>query len=99
MCNVHAKKGGTLFGFTDMSNKQTVKNATKGKMIKGKNEKKIFYVLFQGKVRLTQFLGRALRLGQARGPSTAATSSKEHTNSLKLTKNRLFEAFPVCLTF
>ena len=99
MCNVHAKKGGTLFGFTDMSNKQTVKNATKGKMTKGKNGKKIFYVLFQGKVRLRQFLGRALRLVLARGPSTAATSSEEHKNSLKLTKNRLFEALTVCRTF
>ena len=47
MCNVHAKKGGTLFGFTDMTNKQTVKNATKGKMIKGKNEKKYFMYYFR----------------------------------------------------
>ena len=29
-------------------------------------EKKIFYVLFKGYVRLRQFLGRALRLLQAR---------------------------------
>ena len=30
------------------------------------------FVLFEGQVRLRQFLGRALRLGWARGPSAAA---------------------------
>ena len=30
------------------------------------------FVLFEGYVRLTQILGRALRLGRARGPSAAA---------------------------
>ena len=30
------------------------------------------FVLFKGSVRLRQFLGRALRLGRARGPSAAA---------------------------
>ena len=30
-------------------------------------------MLFQGDIRLGQFLGGALRLGQARGPDTAAT--------------------------
>ena len=30
------------------------------------------FVLFEGYVRLRQFLGRALRLGRARGPSAAA---------------------------
>ena len=32
------------------------------------------FVLFEGQVRLRQFLGRALRLGQARGPGAAARS-------------------------
>ena len=39
-------------------------------------------------VRLRQFLGRALRLRHARGPSAAATSN-EH-------KNSLYEILPVC---
>ena len=38
-------------------------------------------VLFQGLVRLRQFLGLTLWLGQARGPSDAAISSNEHKNS------------------
>ena len=50
-------------------------------------------------VRLRQFLGRALRLGQARGTSAAATSSNKNKNSLKLTKNRLNEILPTCRTF
>ena len=41
--------------------RQTVKNATKGQ-----NWKKIFMYYFR--VRLRQFLGRALWLGQVRGP-------------------------------
>ena len=32
----------------------------------------LIVVLFEGKVRLRQFLGQALRLRQARGPSAAA---------------------------
>ena len=34
----------------------------------------VYFLLFEGQVRLRQFLGRSLRLGQARGPGTAATS-------------------------
>jgi len=45
-------------------------------------EEKIFYVLFEGYVRLRQFLGLALWLGQARGAGSMATSSNEHKNSL-----------------
>ena len=33
----------------------------------------LFFFIIQGQVRLRHFLGRALRLGQARGPSAAAT--------------------------
>ena len=32
------------------------------------------FVLFEGYVRLRQFLGRVLRLGRARGPSAAAVT-------------------------
>ena len=46
--------------------RQTVKNATKGKKWKK-------YFMYYFRIRLRQFLGRALRLGQARGPSAAAT--------------------------
>ena len=35
---------------------------------------KIFYVLFQGEVRLRQFPGRALGLGQARGEGANAAA-------------------------
>ena len=36
----------------------------------------IYSLLFQGQVRLIQFPGRALRLGQARGPSAAGRTGK-----------------------
>ena len=39
-------------------------------------ELKKLYALIQGWVRLRQFVGRTLRLGQARGPSDAFSSSK-----------------------
>jgi len=61
-----------------MVKRQTVKNATKGKMTKGQNKIKIFYVSLQGYVRLRQFLGRALRLGQAGGLNVASINPNYH---------------------
>jgi len=59
----------------------------------------MFYVLFQGKVRIRKFLVRALRLGQTRGPSAADTCLNEHKNSSNEAINSLNEILPACRTF
>ena len=62
-------------------------------------EEKIFYVLFEGYVRLRQFLGLALWLGQARGAGSMATSSNEHKNMSNKTKLVYKKFFPFVAYF
>ena len=53
----------------------------------------IKYLLLQDYVRLRQFLGRALQLAQAKGPSAAAISSNVH----KIVQiNRLLHFLTLC---
>ena len=58
---------------------------------------KIFYVLFKGQVKTISGPSAAAR--KCYVASAVATSSNEHENSLKLTKNSLNEILSVCRTF
>ena len=78
--------GSNDIGSNDLGSNDIGSNGQKGDKRwkdKGSKWKKIFYGLFQGLVRLIKFMGRALRLGQARGPSAAANSTNEHKAQLK----------------